>query len=51
MVRKAFGGVKVSFEKVKHLTLKDVFGRGEMTPAEMVKVMWALIKKHDLRVS
>ena len=51
MVRKAFGGVQISFKKVSHYELKNVFGTEPMSPAEMVKRLWAFIKKLDLRVS
>jgi len=50
MVRKAFGGVQVSFKKVGHMLVDEVFGAKPISPAEMVKTLWALIKKHNLRV-
>jgi len=48
MARKPFGGYTVSFAKVKEMTLGEVFGTGAITPSEMTKRIWKVIKGHKL---
>lgn len=48
MAKKAFGGYKISFAKVKNATLGEVFGTGDLTPSEMTKKLWAFIKRKGL---
>ena len=48
MVRKPFGGYTVSFASVKEMTLGEVFGTSPLTPAEMTKRLWVVIKKKGL---
>ncbi|MFA4946755.1 MAG: hypothetical protein WC607_04450 [Candidatus Micrarchaeia archaeon] len=48
MVRKPFGGYTISFAKVKDMTLGEVFGVGKITPSDMTKKIWVVIKKHKL---
>lgn len=50
MARKAFGGIEISFVGVQDVTLGEVFGREQLSPADMIKKLWAFIKKAQLRV-
>jgi len=43
MVRKAFGGMTVSFGKCG-CSMRDVFGSGHLAPSEMTKKVWKHIK-------
>jgi hypothetical protein len=45
--KKAFGGYAVNFSG-RTETLEDVFGKKPISPAEMTKVLWALVKKKKL---
>lgn len=47
MVRKAFGGMTVSFRGCND-SIQDVFGSGALAPSEMTKKLWAYIKRHGL---
>lgn len=40
--------VRVSFKSVKNKTLGDVFGTKPISPPEMMKTIWAFIKKKGL---
>ena len=42
-----FGGYTISFAGVK-ATVEDVFGSGEIGPAEMTKRLWAFVKSKKL---
>ncbi len=44
----AFGNYKINFNQVKDKTLEEVFGTGDMNPAEMTKKLWAFVKKNNL---
>lgn len=46
-VRKPFGGYLISFSGRRE-TLEEVFGKKPITPGEMNKKIWALIKYHTL---
>jgi len=46
--KKPFGGYTVSFAKVKDMTLGEVFGTGAVTPSEMTKRLWKVIKSKGL---
>ncbi|MFH0835800.1 MAG: hypothetical protein V1834_01420 [Candidatus Micrarchaeota archaeon] len=46
--KKPFGGYTVSFVKVKDMTLGAVFGTGAITPSEMTKRLWKVIKSKGL---
>lgn len=48
MPRGDFGGIKISFKKYKNTPLKKVFGTKPMSPPEMMKAVWAFIKKKKL---
>ena len=48
MKRKPFGGYTISFAKVKDMTLGEVFGTGHITPSEMTKKIWRVIKSKGL---
>ena len=48
MPRGDFGGIMISFKKVKNVSLKKVFGTKKMKPPEMVKKIWAFVKKKNL---
>ncbi len=45
--KKPFGGYTISFKGVE-TTLEEVFGKGPVTPSEMTKKLWAVIKKKKL---
>jgi len=45
--RAPFGGYTISF-KGQSATLEDVFGKKDISPAEMTKALWAYIKKKKL---
>jgi hypothetical protein len=45
--KKAFGGYCISF-KGQTQTLEEVFGKGDVTPSEMTKKIWAHVKSNDL---
>ncbi len=45
--RKPFGGYCISF-KGRTETLEQVFGSGDITPSEMTKKIWAVVKKNNL---
>jgi len=47
-VKKPFGGYTVSFASVANMTLAEVFGKGAITPSEMTKMLWAVVKKKGL---
>lgn len=47
MVKKAFGGMTVSFRGCKD-SLEDVFGSSGIAPSEMTKKLWAFIKRKGL---
>lgn len=47
MVRKAFGGMTVSFKGCDD-SIEAVFGTGAMAPSEMTKKLWVYVKKHGL---
>ncbi len=48
VVKKPFGGYTVSFKSVADMTLGDVFGTAPITPSEMTKKIWAVIKRKGL---
>ena len=48
MARKPFGGYTISFAKVKDMTLGEAFGTGAITPSEMTKRIWKVIKSKGL---
>jgi hypothetical protein len=48
MARKPFGGYTISFAKVKDMTLGEAFGTGHITPSEMTKKIWKVVKGHNL---
>ena len=48
MAKKPFGGYTVSFAAVKDMTLGEVFGTGAITPSEMTKRLWVVVKKKGL---
>lgn len=45
--RKPFGGYSIDFTN-RHETMEDVFGKKNITPAEMTKILWKFIKKRRL---
>jgi len=45
---KPFGGVAYSFKGCDD-SMEDVFGKDDLAPSEMTKVLWKYIKKNDLR--
>ncbi|NYZ76767.1 hypothetical protein H0O02_00435 [Candidatus Micrarchaeota archaeon] len=47
MVKKAFGGYTICFAGRKE-TLEDVFGKGKITPSEMTKKLWVVVKSKRL---
>lgn len=47
MKRKPFGGYNIRFENCPE-TLEQIFGKKFVTPAEMTKLLWRYIKKHNL---
>ena len=47
MAKKAFGGYTICFAG-RSETLEDVFGRGKITPSEMTKKLWAVVKSKRL---
>ncbi|MFH1750504.1 MAG: hypothetical protein ABH863_02400 [Candidatus Micrarchaeota archaeon] len=47
MVRKAFGGMKISFKGVDN-SLENVFGSAAVSPSEMTKKLWAFVKRKGL---
>lgn len=46
--KKAFGGYKINFKKVRDVPLGKVFGAGDLAPPAMTKKLWAFIKKKRL---
>lgn len=42
--------IKVSFDKVKNLTLGDLYGTEPIPVSDLNKKLWALIKKENLRL-
>jgi len=46
--KKPFGGYTVSFAKVKDMTLGQVFGTAPITPSEMTKALWKVVKGKGL---
>lgn len=49
--KEAFGGVKISFDKVRETTLGSIFGLAPLSPAEMVKKLWAFIAREGLKIA
>ncbi|MBI3588522.1 hypothetical protein HY995_05860 [Candidatus Micrarchaeota archaeon] len=49
--RKPFGGYTISFAKVKDMTLGEVFGTSAITPSEMTKKIWKVVKGKNLASS
>ena len=47
-VKKPFGGYTVSFASVKDMSLGEVFGTSPITPSEMTKKIWAVVKRKGL---
>lgn len=47
MTKKPFGGYAISF-KGRSETLEEVFGKKQITPSEMTKVLWSFVKKKRL---
>jgi hypothetical protein len=45
--KKAFGGYTICFAGRKE-TLEDVFGKGKITPSEMTKKLWVVVKSKRL---
>ena len=45
--RAPFGGYEINF-KGQTATLEDVFGKKDISPAEMTKTLWAYIKRRRL---
>ena len=41
--------VRISFKKVRKMTLGQVFGTKPMAPGDIVKKVWILIKKKKLQ--
>jgi len=48
MARKPFGGYTVNFSSVSDMTLGEVFGTGSITPSQMTKKIWDVIKRKGL---
>ncbi len=46
--KKPFGGYQVDFSPVKEMTVGEVFGTKAMTPSDMTKKIWALVKGKKL---
>lgn len=46
--KKPFGGYTVSFKSVADMTLGEVFGTSAITPSEMTKRLWVVVKKKGL---
>jgi hypothetical protein len=42
--------VKISFEKVKDMTLGQLYGTGIVSASDLTKKLWELIKKENLRL-
>ena len=47
-VKKPFGGYQVNFASVKDMTVGEVFGTKPMTPSDMTKKIWVLVKGKKL---
>lgn len=47
MKKKPFGGYKICFENCNE-TVEQIFGKGEINPAQMIKMLWRYIKKYNL---
>jgi len=47
MAKKAFGGYTICFAGRKE-TLEEVFGKGKITPSEMTKKLWVVVKSKRL---
>lgn len=45
--RKPFGGYSIDFTN-RHETMEEVFGKKNITPAQMTKTLWKFVKKHRL---
>ncbi len=43
-----FGNYKVNFSKVTDVTFGEVYGKDDITPAEMNKIIWKFIKQKGL---
>ena len=50
-VKKPFGGYTISFAKVKDMSLGEVFGTKPITPSEMTKAIWKVVKGKGLASS
>ena len=48
VAKKPFGGYTVCFAKVKDMTLGEVFGTAPITPSEMTKRVWKVVKSKGL---
>ena len=46
--RKPFGGYTVNFSSVSDMTLGEVFGTKPITPSEMTKAIWKVVKGKKL---
>jgi hypothetical protein len=42
--------IKVNFEKVKDMTLGQLYGIGPVPVSDLTKKLWELIKKENLRL-
>ena len=45
--KKPFGGYSICFKGCEE-TLEEVFGKGDITPSEMTKAIWAYVKKKKI---
>src|SRR5688500_17335713 len=41
--------MRISFKKVKNKPIKDIFGTKPIAPPDMMKMVWAYVKKKKLR--
>lgn len=46
---KGLSGYLIDFKKVGNMTLTDVFGKKPVPATMLMKSLWVLIKKHDLK--
>jgi hypothetical protein len=46
--RKPFGGYVINFSASSDMTLGQVFGTKDITPSEMTKKIWAVVKSKKL---
>ena len=44
----AFGGKVIKWSKVKDLKIGEIFDNKDCGMGDMIKVIWAFIKKHEL---